>query len=99
MHWVAKFRRTGTAQKVVLFVNINNLIKPLLLAAEKGYIDIVRLLLEQGAPINVLREGESLLLELLQRGNAEIVKLLLKYGAEVKPTNRRIPLNTAISYG
>ena len=98
MHWVAKFRRTGTAQKVVLFVNINNLIKPLLLAAEKGYIDIVRLLLEQGAPINVLREGESLLLELLQRGNAEIVKLLLKYRAKVKPTNRRIPLNTAISY-
>ncbi|XTI82147.1 hypothetical protein V2W45_1228931, partial [Cenococcum geophilum] len=72
---------------------------PLLLAAEEGYIDVVRLLLERGAPINTLREGKSVLLELSWRSNAEIVKLLLKYRAEVKPANRRIPLNAAISYG
>jgi len=69
------------------------------LAAEKGYIDIVRLLLEQGALINALREGKSVLLELSWRGDAEIVKLLLKYGAEVNPANGRISLNVAISYG
>jgi len=71
----------------------------LLLAAEKGYIDIVRLLLEQGAPINVVRESGSVLLELLWRGNTEIVKLLLKYGAEVNSINGRILLNAAMSCG
>lgn len=28
IYWVAKFRQASTAQKAVLFVNINNLIKP-----------------------------------------------------------------------
>ena len=99
MSQVAKFGRTSTAQKAVLFVNANGLIKPLLLAVEKGYMDIVSLLLEQGAPINALREDKSVLLELSQRANTEIVKLLLEYGAEVKPAYRRSPLNVAISYG
>jgi len=99
IYWAAKFRRAGTAQKAVPFVNINNLIKPLLLATGEGYIDIVCLLLKQGALINVPRKGESVLLELLWRGNTKIVKLLLEYRAEVKLVNRRIPLNTAISYG
>ena len=98
MYWAVKFRRASTAQKTVPFININNLIKPLLLAVREGYIDIVRLLLEQGALINALRKGKSIFLELLQRGNAEIVKLLLKYKAKVKPANGRIPLNVAISY-
>ena len=65
MSWAAKFRQTSTAKKAILFINVNNLIKPLLLAAEKGYINIIRLLLEQDTPINILREGESVLLELL----------------------------------
>jgi len=65
IYWAAKFRQASTALKAVLFININNLIKPLLLAAEKGYIDVVRLLLKQGAPINALREGESVLSKLL----------------------------------
>jgi ankyrin repeat protein len=69
------------------------------LAVEKGYVDVVRLLLEKGAPINAVREGESVLLELLWRGNAEIVKLLLEYRAEVNPTNGRILLNVAMSCG
>ena len=99
MSWAAKFGRTGTAQKAVLFVDVNDLIKPLLLAAEKGHVDVVRLLLERGAPINAPREGESVLSELSWKANAEIVKLLLEYGAEVKPANGRIPLNAAISYG
>ena len=62
-------------------------------------MDIVRLLLKRGAPINAPREGESVLSELSWKANAEIVKLLLEYGAEVKPANGRIPLNAAISYG
>ena len=98
IYWAAKFGQTSTAQKAVLFINVNDLIKPLLLAAEEGYVDIVCLLLERGALINALREGESVLLELSWRGNAEIVKLLLEYRAEVKPINRRVLLNAAISY-
>jgi len=64
IYWAVKFRRAGTAQKAVPFVNVNNLIKPLLLAVGEGHINIVRLLLEQGAFINALRKGESVLLEL-----------------------------------
>ena len=60
-----KFGQTSIAKKAVLFIDINDLIKPLLLAAKKGPVDIIHLLLKQGTPINILREGESVLLKLL----------------------------------
>jgi ankyrin repeat protein len=56
----------------------------LILAASKGHIDVVKLLLNYGAGINIARnDGATPLILAAQEGHIDVVKLLLDKGAEV----------------
>lgn len=58
-------------------------------ASHEGNIDIVSLLLKNGADVNALNEGGSTPLMLASmQGHVEIVKLLVKNGADVNLTNK-----------
>uniref|UniRef100_A0A182QMF6 Uncharacterized protein n=1 Tax=Anopheles farauti TaxID=69004 RepID=A0A182QMF6_9DIPT len=61
---------------------------PLQIAARKGYPDVARLLLEQGANVQ-LRDGNgnSALHFAVERGCVQTVRLLLRYGARVAMKN------------
>lgn len=74
-------------------VNENNIIinskrekdrkTPILLAAEKNNINIIELLINNEADINIMdKEGKTPLLEAVKNDNYELVKLLLDNGAE-----------------
>lgn len=60
---------------------------PLRPVALKGDVDFCRLLLENGADANTLREGEPILVECASQGNLEIMKLLVENGAAVDAVN------------
>ena len=61
---------------------------PLICAAEQGHLAAVKLLLEQGASVNVIRlDGKTALSCAVESGNIEIVQLLLNHGVEVEPRN------------
>jgi ankyrin repeat protein len=56
----------------------------LLIATEKGDIDMVKLLLEKGADVNARDiDGYTALMYVAYNGNLEIAKLLLEHGADV----------------
>lgn len=57
----------------------------LMWAAEGDHIDIVRLLLDEGADVNAkkTKNGTTVLMETAEEGNTEVVKLLLDRGAKV----------------
>ena len=66
----------------------------LLLAVEKGNLDIARLLLEKGADIHAKRTDDwkdSTLTLACSNGDEAMVKLLLNGGADVNSSNRRGP--------
>jgi hypothetical protein len=63
----------------------NDLKKELLIAIERGHLDIVKLLIEKGAQVDEARIGDSVtpLLIAAGHGHLEIVKLLIEKGAQV----------------
>ncbi|XP_037085586.1 ankyrin repeat domain-containing protein 17-like [Pollicipes pollicipes] len=59
-------------------------ISPLLLAAQHGHLEVVRLLLGQGADTEIVNQaGHTALVEVARKGLTELVALLLSYGAHV----------------
>lgn len=59
-------------------------------AAEKGYETVVRILLEEGAGVNIPNKwGDTPLLRASSGGHEEIVRLLLKNEAKLECTNSR----------
>lgn len=57
---------------------------PLMIASGRGYLEIVKLLLEKGANVNARgRGGCAALIEASGKGHLEIVKLLLNKGADI----------------
>ncbi len=67
---------------------------PLITAIENGHIDIVSLLLERGAAVNIKKKdgpktGVTPLLVACRQGSIEIVSLLLDRGADVNVKNKR----------
>ncbi|MBI5202994.1 MAG: ankyrin repeat domain-containing protein [Elusimicrobia bacterium] len=61
---------------------------PLELAAERGRLDIVRLLVERGAPVDARRKGTGALSLAALRGHRDVVEFLLSKGA--RPTARDV---------
>lgn len=57
---------------------------PLMIAAERGHPEIVKLLLDRGAAVNLRRSGTSALTLAAMNGDKETVKLLLDHGSEVE---------------
>jgi ankyrin repeat protein len=75
---------------------------PLMWAAHRGHVGIVRVLLERGAGVNAVTGGGSTVLHLAAfRGHREVVDLLLRYGAEASRRNAwgATPLMTASIMG
>ncbi len=63
-------------------------VSSLRVAAEVGHTDVVRLLLEKGARVDLPElDGRTALLEASSRGHYEIVESLLKFGANVNPVD------------
>ncbi|MEX0940885.1 MAG: ankyrin repeat domain-containing protein [Candidatus Babeliales bacterium] len=72
------------------------------LTSHYGYLEIVKLLLKNGAPIDILNNYDDTPLHLASANDQpEIVELLLKYGAPIDITNKtgRTPLHKASRYG
>ena len=55
---------------------------PLQIAASRGRLDIVSLLLDRGADVNIRRNGTSALSQAVIAGDVEMARLLLSRGAE-----------------
>ena len=74
----------------------------LLMAAEYGYVDTAKLLLEKGSSVNFRDEsGYTALHWAAREGHLEMVRLLLKRGAAVNPQDRKscTPLYLAVKHG
>lgn len=62
---------------------------PLILATELGHFDVVKLLLANGANVNILNDNDmNALLVASYKGHFEIVKILVENGANVNFMNR-----------
>jgi ankyrin len=75
---------------------------PLLLAAESGNLEIARLLLGAGTPVDApTSKGRTPLHGAVESGNVEMVRLLLHFGASIAPQSRSEdpPLHLAITRG
>ena len=71
------------------------------LASRGGHVDVVRVLLSQGADVNVQNKDKSTLLHLASRvDRVEVVRVLLEHGAdmEAKDRNNFTPIESA-TYG
>ncbi len=56
-------------------------------AVSLGYVDMVRFLLENGAAIDQLPQGDPIIHEAVRSGDPEIVDLLSNYGADINATD------------
>ena len=77
-------------------------ITPLVYAASLGYIDIVRLLLQNGAAIDGTDiHGNTALIEAASKGHTEITRLLIDHNAKVNTTGfyKNTPLIAAATSG
>ena len=75
---------------------------PLHKAASEGKVEIVRLLLEKGAAVDPLMDGNiSPLFQAAYKGHADVVRLLLEHNAEINrvTNNQRTPLHAAAYEG
>jgi len=72
----------------------------LMVAAEEGYTDIAKVLIDSGADVNMRKggrnQGYTALMIAVENGHTEIVKLLLKAGADVNAKTGYYPHITAI---
>lgn len=58
-------------------------VTPLMLASTKGYLDIVKILLENRADVSLMNShGETALVQAVSNGHIEIVKILLDKGSD-----------------
>ncbi|CAK9115057.1 unnamed protein product [Durusdinium trenchii] len=58
---------------------------PMFLAAERGHLEVVRLLLEAGADLNAATQcGHTVLMFAAQNGHPDVVRVLLEAGADPK---------------
>lgn len=74
----------------------------LIVAAQKGYLAITKLLLDRGAYMHGKNAFEdTVLFSAIQRNNQEVAKILLQHGADIneKSSKGDSVLATAISYG
>lgn len=63
---------------------------PLMLAAHKNNIDVVKMLIKSGANVNILdNKGRSALMAAAVRGDDEIMQLLIKSGADFKLVDKK----------
>ena len=63
----------------------------LILAAESGHLDVVRLLIETAADVNATRsDGYTALMCAAQNGHTDCAKLLIEAGATVNPSDSQI---------
>jgi serine/threonine-protein phosphatase 6 regulatory ankyrin repeat subunit B len=68
----------------------NDGLSPLLISSLKGHSEIVRLLLENNADINIkTSEGATALMISAANGHTEVVKLLLEKGADASLRNEK----------
>ena len=75
--------------KTVLNIVDNTNQTALMLAAEYGFLDIARLLIEKGADINIKnKDGNTVLMIASKEGHIEIVNLLIEKGADINITNK-----------
>lgn len=75
-----------------------NIAHPLILAAERGHVETVRILLKHGADTEVVdRSGDTPLYHAAFRRRADVAKVLLDHGAKVNPSSntRMSPLAKA----
>ncbi|XP_068902090.1 putative ankyrin repeat protein RF_0381 isoform X3 [Tenebrio molitor] len=63
-------------------------------AIDLGYLDVVQLLAERGAPLNVVSSGTPLI-RAIERSHSDITKYLIKKGADINlaDKNGNLPLN------
>ena len=71
---------------------------PLMLASARGYMDIVKLLIEKGANVNAKKQEDTPLVMASARGHIDIAKFLIEKGAEVNsavyPQNPMLHMGT-----
>lgn len=79
--------------------------RPIDIAIDKGQIDIVKMLIQKGANIHLLKDGfdgrDTTLHTAAQYDNSKIIELLIKSGARVDAVddNQETPLHIAVRYG
>ena len=67
----------------------DNIQPPLLLAVHWLHMDVIKLLIENGADLNIKDElGNTPLIDSIENGNYEITSLLLQYGANMNIQNK-----------
>ncbi|KAJ3620763.1 hypothetical protein MTP99_004686 [Tenebrio molitor] len=69
----------------------------LLHAIDLGYLDVVQLLVERGAPLNVVSSGTPLI-RAIERSHSDITKYLIKRGADINlaDKNGNLPLKVCM---
>jgi ankyrin repeat protein len=69
----------------------------LLHAIDSGYLDMVQLLVEKGAPLNVVSSGTPLI-RAIERRHSDIIKYLIKRGADINlaDKNGNLPLKVCM---
>ena len=106
----SRFRRTEKQIPLRHIIHKNNIRKetPFLLAVKKGRLDIVEVLLDEGADINIGKvdgsKTETPLFWAVKKGRLDIVEFLLEKGAdinkgEVTPKGKVTPLCLAVKNG
>ena len=97
---IKKVRLIIQCNVFVIDVRDNSRNTPLHIAADKGYIDIVRLLLSAGSDINARDdEGETPLSKAASHGHERVVEFLIDAGARLDEGSVGLALIRAARYG